>query len=170
MRDIYCADEPGALFHSLHQAHRRQVFAQQAARGVGDLGAPMLLLVLLEGEHRGRTYSQRELARQLRLSPATVATSLKSLERSGYVARQTDERDARRNRVTLTEKGRRAVDTCGTVFRSVDEKMLLGFSPAERDQLTSFFVRMLENLGGPPEFPVPPPPVVQDPSAEKEET
>ena len=107
---MYCADEPSAFFHGLHQAHRKRVMEEQALRGLADLGSPMLLLVLLHGEQRGVDFSQREVARAMRLSPATVAVSLRSLERSGYVGRRADERDARRNRVALTDKGRRAVE------------------------------------------------------------
>ena len=82
----------------------------------------MLLLMLLESERQGCACSQRELAGRMRLAPATVAVSLKSLERQGYVERSTDDRDARRNLVRLTEKGREAVEVCGQVFRSVDER------------------------------------------------
>ena len=156
-----CVDEPSAIFHGLQQAHRRWVLEQISARGMADLGNPMLLLVLLQGEQRGKVYSQREVARIMRLSPATVAVSLRSQERQGYVERRTDERDQRRNQVVLTEKGRRAVELCGQAFRVVDEQMLSGFSPQEREQLTGFLQRMLENLGGPPDFPCPHPPIPQ---------
>ena len=47
---MYCADEPSAIFHGLQQAHRKRVMEQQSARGVAELGNPMLLLVLLHGE------------------------------------------------------------------------------------------------------------------------
>ncbi len=154
---MYCADEPSAFFHGLHQAHRKRVMEEQALRGLADLGSPMLLLVLLHGEQRGVDFSQREVARAMRLSPATVAVSLRSLERSGYVGRRADERDARRNRVALTDKGRRAVEQCNKLFRAVDEQMLQGFSDEEKTQLTGFFHRMMENLGGAPDFPCPPP-------------
>ncbi len=154
---MYCPNEPSAMFHALHHAHRRQVTQAQAACGLEDLGSPMLLVTLLVGESEGKTYSQRELAREMRRSPATVAVALKALERGGYIRRRTDEKDSRRNLVALSEKGREAVDACGRAFRSVDETMLEGFSPAEREQLSGFFQRMLENLGGPPDCPPPPP-------------
>ncbi len=154
---MYEKDEPSALFHSLHQTHRKRVMEEQSARGLGDLGAPMLLMVVLRGESRGVEYSQREVAQAMHLSPATVAVSLKSLERLGYVERHTDRRDARRNLIATTVKGRRAVEACGELFRAVDEKMLAGFSPDERRQLTGFFQRMLANLGGPADFMAPPP-------------
>lgn len=150
---MYDRHEPSALFHGLHHAHKRRVMEEQAARGVGDLGSPMVLLSLLSAERAGEQWSQRDVARTLRLSPATVAVSLKPLERDGYVERSADERDQRRNRVTLTDKGRKAVEKCGESFRAVDERMLAGFSPQEREQLTGFFERMIQNLGGMEEPP-----------------
>lgn len=157
---MYQKHEPSALFHGLHHAHMRRVIEEQASRGLGRLRAPMLLVSLLHAEERGESWSQRDVARRMNLSPATVAVSLKTLERDGYVARSADERDARRNRVSLTDRGRRAVTLCGESFRAVDERMLSGFSPEERAQLTGFFTRMIENLGGAeagkPPFPPPP--------------
>lgn len=155
---MYRRDEPSALFHFLHHAHRRRVYEEQARRGLGDMGAPMILLTLFRGEQEGCQLSQRDLARQLRLSPATVAVSLKPLERDGYLVRTADERDARRNLVDLTEKGRRAVELCGEAFRAVDDQMLAGFSEQEKTQLDGFFTRMLENLGVNAEDVPPPPP------------
>lgn len=151
---MYQRHEPSALFHGLQHAHKRQVMEEQARRGLGGLGAPWLLISLLHAESAGQRWSQRDVARTLRLSPATVAVSLKTLERDGYVARSTDERDARRNWVSLTDKGRDAVEKCGEGFRAVDERMLRGFTPEEREQLSGFFIRMSENLGGidPPPF------------------
>ena len=151
---MYDRHEPSALFHGLHHAHKRRVMEEQARRGVGDLSAPMLLLSLFSAETAGERWSQRDVARTLRTSPATVAVSLRTLEGDGYVERAADERDQRRNRVSLTDKGRRAVERCGESFRAVDQRMLSGFSPAEKAQLTGFFTRMIENLGGvePPPF------------------
>ena len=154
---MYEKYEPSALFHGLHHAHKRRVMEEQARRGVGDLGAPMVLLSLFSAERAGERWSQRDVARTLRLSPATVAVSLKTLERDGYVERSADERDQRRNRVTLTDKGREAVEKCAESFRAVDERMLSGFTPQEKALLTKFFQRMIDNLGGaePPPFCAP---------------
>ena len=156
---MYRRDEPSALFHFLHHAHRRRVSEEQSGRGLRDLGAPMVLFTLFhEGQRQDARLSQRELARKLRVSPATVAVSLKTLERDGYVERSVDEKDQRRNLVSLTPKGRKAVELCGESFCAVDEQMLEGFSPQEKAQLNDFFLRMLANLGVKAEDVPPPPP------------
>lgn len=144
---MYRKDEPTVLFHSLHHAFKRQVAAEQKARGVEDLGAPLLLLTLYYSGQEGQPLSQRELARRLRLSPATVAVSLRTMERCGYVARRVDEADQRRNLVSITEEGKRAMERCGQAFLAADARLLSGFSSEEKDQLTGFFIRMLRNLG-----------------------
>ena len=91
----------------------------------------------------------RELASLLHVSPAAVANSLKCLERDGYIRREPWQRDARRNRVFLTEKGAAAVKGCRNVFRRVSARMMAGFSLEECSQLMGFQRRMLDNLTHP---------------------
>lgn len=137
------------MARQLNQAHRTAVQAELAAAGLSEVGHPMLLTILESGggaEGEGRCGAQRELAELLHISPAAVANSLKSLEKGGYIRRQPSQGDARRNLVTLTEKGTAAVKECDRVFERVGTRMLEGFSEEERAQLMAFRRRMLNNL------------------------
>lgn len=136
------------LSRSLHQAHKAAIQAELHAAGLEEVGHPMLLTILEStGADGGQPCpAQRELAELLCISPAAVANSLKSLERSGYVHREPGQKDARRNRVLLTSKGAAAVEGCRQVFRRVSERMMAGFSPEELAQLAQFQRRMLHNL------------------------
>lgn len=138
---------PSMLFHVLHRTHMNIVQAELNRRGLSDLGAPMILFILDHHGDQGAIASQRELAQTLRVSPATIATSLKSLERLGYVEKQVDEKDARRNRVLITEKGKAAVTQCFSVFQEIDLRMMEGFTPQEQADLDRLHRKMLENLG-----------------------
>lgn len=141
------------LTRRLNQAHRSAVQAELAAAGLGEVGHPMLLAILhgaCQGDPEGQCHAQRELAELLHITPAAVANSLKSLEKGGYILRRPGS-DARRNQVLLTDKGRRAVDTCQQVFESVSRRMLAGFSPEEAELLLSFRRRMLDNLQAAPD-------------------
>ena len=137
------------LAQQLHQAHRNSVGAQLTALGLSEVGHPMLLTILKSSSETGAGgpyLAQRELAERLRISPAAVANSLKSLEKGGYIHRQPGAGDARRNQVLLTDKGRRAVEGCQRAFDQVARQMLAGFTAQEKEQLLSFRRRMLQNL------------------------
>ena len=137
------------LAQQLHHAHRNAVGAQLTARGLGEVGHPVLLTILQSAQQAsadGRPPAQRELAQLLHISPAAVANSLKSLEKGGYIHRQPERGDARRNQVLLTDKGRQAVEGCQQAFTTVSRQMLEGFTPQEVELLLSFRRRMLENL------------------------
>lgn len=137
------------LSQHINQAHRAALFSQLTARGLQGVGHPLMLLTILDQADDQRPqvhcHAQRELAELLHVSPAAVANSLKSLERSGYIHRRPG-RDARRNQVTLTDKGRQAVQGCQESFETVSRRMLCDFSPEELNQLLSFRRRMLCNL------------------------
>jgi len=139
--------DPDFLFHALNRAHFNAQMAGLRERGLPHLGSPKVLFALIERAEQGLPApSQKELAEALHISPATIAASLKSLERCGYVSRQTDERDGRRNLISITEKGRETLRVSREVFRSVDAYMYHGFSPSERAQVEAFHRRMLQNL------------------------
>lgn len=112
------------------------------------------------------------MADKLHSAPPTVAASLKVLERQGYVERRTDQKDTRRNRISITQKGRDAIAQSMDAFRQVDGHMYHGFSPEERALADALFSRMLENLyqiGGarrqdPIPDPLAPPPPPEGPS------
>lgn len=145
MKHSFAEDSPEGLFRCLDHTHRSTMDALKAAAGLGDLGQPMIL-VLLSGAPDGIIDSQRELARRLNVTPATVTVSLKSMERSGYITRLADENDLRRKRIAITDKGRAAVEKLDTMFARLDHGMYYGFSAEERGQIAALFARMIRNL------------------------
>ncbi len=139
------------LSRSLSNAHRSAVQAELNAAGLEKVGHPMLVSILQSADEdpEGQFQAQRELADLLHVSPPAIANSLKCLERDGYVRREPWPKDARRNRVLLTEKGLQAVEGCRDVFRRVSARMLAGFSLEELALLAQFQRRMLDNLTRP---------------------
>lgn len=144
MKDVF--HEMDLLSRQLNHAHRSAVQWELNEAGLREVGHPMLLTILESGEEDAPCHAQRDLAELLHISPAAVANSLKSLERGGYIRREPGQRDARRNRVILTEKGVQAVSGCREAFRRVSSRMMSGFSPEELEQLAQFQQRMLGNL------------------------
>ena len=137
---------PEWLFRELHQAHRAAVDSVFARLGVRELGQPHLLFVLERENAAGVTPTQKELADRLKLSPATVAKSIKSLERLGCLHKLTDDSDMRKNRIQLTDTGREISEKCRQAFRNVDRAMYSGFSDEETELISQLYIRMAKNL------------------------
>lgn len=144
---------PGILFQSVERARKQAIQTELSRRGLGTLGQPMILFLLKDKGREGRIAAQKELSDAMQVSPATVAVSLKSLEREGYVEKLADETDQRRKAVRLTPKGEAAIQRCVQVFEAVDQSMFEGFRPEETRQACGYLMRMLHNLRGdlPPE-------------------
>lgn len=90
--------------------------------------------------------SQKELAGMYGVSGATIAVSLKKLEKGGYISRVADEKDSRLNHITVTEKGRQVVEDSLHLFRRMEQCMFSGFSENDMTILGQYFDRMYENL------------------------
>lgn len=139
------------LSRQISQAHRAAIQVELAVAGLSEVGHPLLLCILentASDACAAPCHAQRDLAQLLHISPAAVATSLKSLEKGGYVRREPDTEDSRRNTVTLTEKGAQAVQGCHHAFERVNSRMLTGFTDTEKQLLLAFRHRMLHNLRG----------------------
>lgn len=135
-----------SLLFRVQRAKQSATLSALAAEGLQDVGQPRILFLLREEGADGALPAQQELAQRLHVSPSTIANSLNSLERMGYITRQSDPEDGRKKRIAITEKGRDARKRCSAVFDRVDEQLYAGFSPQELEQLQQFYRRMLNNL------------------------
>ena len=140
-------DETGMRLHQLMRAHHNACAAALVRQGLRDIGYPRLLWELSRyPDDPAQAPTQKELADRLRSAPPTIAASLKVLERQGYVKRRVDQADTRRNRISITRKGRDAIQSGMAAFQQVDDYMYHGFSPQEREMMSGLLQRMLENL------------------------
>ena len=128
-------------FHRYHCSHRNIVDARFREKGI-YVGQPPILKYL--SEHNDAT--QKEIAEFLHVSPPSVATSLKRMEESGLVVRLENKKDARRNSIKLTKKGKELVEYADDLFLRVDDVAYKGFTEEEMDTLVQFLYRMNDNL------------------------
>ena len=105
-------------------------------------GQPMILDFIKENNF----CTQKELADSLHISPASVATSIKRLEKSGFVKRSTDKNDVRKNRLSLTDDGLNILTEFRNICDETDKKMFKGFSEEECLLLCNYLQRLYNNL------------------------
>jgi MarR family transcriptional regulator, lower aerobic nicotinate degradation pathway regulator len=89
--------------------------------------------------------SQAELGRRLSIDRSDLHALLAELESDGLVARVRDERDRRRNVVTLTRAGRGALARLGKKIDAAQDALLEPLSTAERQELNRLLQSLLES-------------------------
>lgn len=90
--------------------------------------------------------SQRELAKMTRVTPPTMTVAIKKMERQGYITREQDANDQRIIRLSITEKGRSCITEAKTVFRELEDILLIGISTEEKLLLRRLLIQMQENM------------------------
>lgn len=96
--------------------------------------------------HDHPNISQKELARLNDVTSATIAVTLKKLEKGGYISRAVDERDNRFNQISVTEKGQQVVKDSRRIFSEVEKAMFSGLTREDFAVLGGYFDRIMENL------------------------
>lgn len=130
-----------ARLGKLHTLHRYLIFSM-----IPDVktypGQPPILGYLQS--HKNCT--QAELAEFLHVSPASVAVSLRRMQKAGLIDRRTDSSDLRRNKIFITELGKERDKVLQDAFKKINDCLLAGFSDDEAKQLNGYLDRLIENL------------------------
>lgn len=118
------------------QAIRLDAFA--AAESSGYISR-LLASIADEGEA-----SQAELARRTGIDPSDVVAALNELSAGGFVTRERDPSDARRNVVALTRKGSAELRRLDAVVNDIQERFLAPLTATERRQLFHILTKLAD--------------------------
>ena len=102
--------------------------------------------VLMSLSRQSGEITQTDIANMLDISPAAVTVTLKKLEKSGLIERQTSGQDARTKIIKLTDEGKKTVEKTHELFLEVDDTMCGNMTEKELDALCASLSRMAENL------------------------
>lgn len=137
---LLCKKAVHKLMH-INNCHRRVMEKQLDSTGVYQSQHRILMEISNKPNQ-----SQKELAEKMNISAATVAVSLKKLEKGGYIIRSADSSDTRYNQVEITKKGQEVVEKSKRIFDRVDSYMFHGFKEDEINNLTDILERIINNL------------------------
>ena len=128
--------------------HMARLFANALHERIRPLGlAPAQFMTLLElWEEDGRT--QKDLVRRLDIEQATMANTLKRMERDGLIIRQENPKDRRAQLIRLTDKARSLQDDATAAANEVNGIALSGLSEEERRAFIKTMTRVIGALQG----------------------
>ena len=97
--------------------------------------------VLVALEHDG-PLSQADLGRRLAIDRSDMAAVAAELEQRDFIARTRDDRDRRRNVVTITAAGAEALARMDAAIDTAQTALLAPLTKQEREQLTRLLARL----------------------------
>ena len=110
---------------------------------------------LYYGQHHTLIYiknnpncSQADLAKYLKVTPASIAVSTKRLEKNGFVKKEPCEDNLRQNILTLTDKGYQVLKEFDEFFINLDAKALNNITEEEYHILEKLLDKMIYNYAG----------------------
>ncbi|MEV6974377.1 MarR family winged helix-turn-helix transcriptional regulator [Kitasatospora sp. NPDC093806] len=86
--------------------------------------------------------AQAELGRQLAVDPKDMVGVLNHLQGAGYVLREPDPADRRKNAVTVTPEGVALLARCAELAEAANEELLAPLNPDEQRQLMALLERV----------------------------
>src|SRR4051794_6145909 len=108
---------------------------------------PRHVAALIELRDRGEL-TQQSLCGQLHLDPTNLVAILNEVEQRGYATRRRDPEDRRRHLVEVSRKGIAVIEKVSEVMDGVEEDLLDGLEPAEREQLAGLLTSIWDRSGG----------------------
>lgn len=125
--------------------HAEQNYLRPYLNQLGlSLGQPKVLRFL----YFHGSCSQKTLADYCEVDPAAICRMLDSMEKGGFITRRTSKTDRRTGEVSLTEKGTSSFEAWEKQCMILEDRMLHGFSPEERQNLADYLARAYRNMGG----------------------
>ncbi|MCK5245944.1 MarR family transcriptional regulator [Candidatus Bipolaricaulota bacterium] len=108
------------------------------------------------GLHRGQGFalihlwhndgmSQRDLARSMHISPASVTNMLQRMERDGWIERRRDEADQRVVRVFAADKSKKLRVEAKRVFREIEDELGSVYTEEEQTALKRLLTKLYEH-------------------------
>lgn len=128
------------LYRAFH-AQRNYLRPSMLELGLGA-GQPKLLGYLAANG----PCQQRHLADYFDVDPANISRMVRSLEKGGFVVRQTGMKNSHRDLVEVTEQGRRASEAWKNRCREAEDVLLRGFTPEERIHFADYLSRAYQNV------------------------
>lgn len=128
-------------FNLLSCVHRYYISKASGCCGVYRGQPPIMDYLTEHGES-----TQRDIAEALRISPASVAVSVKRMVKAGLLEKTADEHDLRFNKIKITQKGMEANCACREEFDRIDRQMFTGFTEEELGQFSDYLHRIYDNL------------------------
>ena len=129
------------LLMTFNRHHRTRVQEIMESEGLYFGQLPILEVVKNLG-----SCTQKEIANKLKVTPPTVATSVKRLVKNGYLVKVIDENDLRNTLISITEEGKKKTCACRRKFDELDSQIFAMFNDEEKEELAKLLIKLNDSF------------------------
>lgn len=131
------------IAHAIHRLG--QLTEEQFARSAGRLGITARQVVVLAIADHLEGASQTKLCEISGIDRSTLADMVRRLVGRGLLDRRRTREDARRNAIRITSEGRKLLELVLPIAHQVDQELLQGLSPSEREAFKVLLHKILSH-------------------------
>lgn len=133
--NLNCIMEELKVIYKLHHQ-----FMYQNCKQVTPEQGKLLFLI------REQKMSQKELAKRLNITEATLSVRIKRLVESGYIEREINQKDKRIFSIVLSSKGKDFMKEIDDNIKQYKEKVCRGISYSDYETILKVIYKIQENI------------------------
>jgi MarR family transcriptional regulator for hemolysin len=126
--------------------HASRLLMRHFEQRLRPLGLGMAYLPVAVALAKDGPMAQKDLTQLAHVEQPTMAALLARMQRDGMIVRETDARDKRSSRLSLSRKGKARLPEARAGLQEIAGDALKGFSAEEKSMLLSLLHRVVANL------------------------
>jgi DNA-binding MarR family transcriptional regulator len=131
----------------LYQANKQLIMVvnqQLAGLNMGYSQLQTLMTMVRLGD--GNEIDQEVLAEMMQVDKSNVSRNLAKMQLEGFIEIVQSEKDRRKKRILLTDKGNKSIKPLVLTLSGIQSKMIAGISEEEQQSVMKYLNRMIQNL------------------------
>jgi len=132
----------GMIQNGLHRKHEKNSLFRDVDGMTGKNG----WIIGYLAHNQDHPVYQKDLEKAFNVTRSTASKVLTLMEKKGFVERRSVEADARLKQVVLTDRAQTIAEAMKQNCKEMEQQLTRGFSEEEKQQLTGYLNRILDNL------------------------
>ncbi|MBU5488526.1 MarR family transcriptional regulator [Clostridium sp. MSJ-8] len=134
-------EELKKIFHHIGKLHY-----SISQKYLDKLGIHRGQAALLQVLNKKDGIAQKDICKGLLVAPATVTVMLQRMEKSELITREQDDKDKRKSRIYLSEKGKKMCEEINKLYLNIEKVSFENLDEQELNDLTRLMLQVKNNL------------------------
>lgn len=141
-----CEESIGFHVKEIQHLIERMMFVRSVEVGADKITASHGWMISYLYHNSDKEIYQKTMEKEFHIPKSTITSILQAMEKSGYIIRESVERDARLKKIVLTEAGKEFYRNTTEFLREIEQMLRTDITGEELDVFRKVVIQMEENL------------------------